>query len=202
MHRTGHLGLAMCCWTVVASVALLPGRPALAVLGGVVCVWFATVPDVDLSLPGVRHRGPTHSLAFAAAFGAFAAFSTLELVAALRHPAVAPHVGAIWEPFLAALPDPARPHVAALTASRPVAAVVGLAAATAVCSHVLGDALTPMGVELLWPVTDANVSVGIVRAGNPVANYGALVAGAGALGHLLLVGERLASLSARVPALG
>lgn len=189
----------MCCWTAVAAALLLPERPVLALLGGVVCVWCATVPDVDLSLPGVRHRGPTHSLAFAAAFGAAVAAATLGLAEPLRHPSVAPSVAPAWSATLEALPGVLSRHLEVLADERAVAATTGLAGATAVVSHALGDALTPVGVELLWPLSEENVSVGVVRASNPVANYGAFFAGTGALALLLTGSDVVAGLGPDVP---
>jgi inner membrane protein len=43
--------------------------PELALVTGVMMVWFAMLPDIDHRLPLVDHRGVTHSLLFAFLIG-------------------------------------------------------------------------------------------------------------------------------------
>ena len=52
----------------VASLYLLVavGQPLAALLTGGAMLWLAMLPDVDHRVPGIPHRGPTHSLLFAA----------------------------------------------------------------------------------------------------------------------------------------
>ena len=58
-----------------------------------------------------------------------------------------------------------------------VAYGAGGLAAFAVLAHLLADALTPMGVPLLWPLTDRRFSLGVTPAGNVFWNGGLLVLG-------------------------
>lgn len=181
MFRTGHLGLAILCWTVVAAALLLPDHPALAVFGGLVCVWFATVPDVDMSLPGVQHRGPTHSLVFSVVFGGVVAAVVLSLHRVAQLPVASSVWASLREPLAAVAPEVLAAFVDALPGVVTVAAISGLAATVSVLSHVLGDALTPAGVELFWPVNTERYSLDLVLASNAVANYLAFVVGVGAV---------------------
>lgn len=50
-------------------------------------------------------------------------------------------------------------------------------AAFAIVAHLLADALTPMGVPLLWPLTRRRYSLGVTPAGNVFWNGGLLVLG-------------------------
>lgn len=128
MYRHGHLGIAMLALAPVAFGLLSAGLPLLAVVVCAVVLQLATLPDVDHRLPFVSHRGPTHSLAFAALVGGLLAGA-----AAVAVPAVG-----------AAVP-------VALPAGLPPAAFGFLLGFGAVFLHLLGDVITPMGVNFLWP---------------------------------------------------
>ena len=43
--------------------------------------------------------------------------------------------------------------------------------------HLLADVVTPAGLKPFWPVSDRRYTLDIVRADNPLANYGLLVLG-------------------------
>jgi len=109
---------------------------------------FASLPDVDHRLPFVEHRGATHSLAFALAVGTALA-------------------GLCW----VLVGRPAAPTDSELVV---FAFAVG---ALSICSHLLGDVLTPAGIRPFWPLWNRRFTVRIVRAKNRVANYLFLAAG-------------------------
>jgi inner membrane protein len=69
VYRRGHWGVSLLVFAPVGFALLLFDRPVLAVGGGVAMLWLSTLPDVDHRVPGVAHRGPTHTLAFAVAVG-------------------------------------------------------------------------------------------------------------------------------------
>jgi inner membrane protein len=98
-------------------------------------------------VPLVTHRGPTHTLWFAVLVGA--AFAGLAWVVT---GAVAPGSDA----------PGTRATLVALAFAFGVLVIV---------SHVLADALTPMGVEPFAPVSEVWYSADLVRADNSVANY-------------------------------
>ncbi|MEF8808665.1 metal-dependent hydrolase [Natronomonas sp.] len=156
MYKTGHYGTALLCYAPVGYL-LLSVDPGLAVLGGIGAVAFSRVPDYDLRVPGISHRGITHTLLF-----------LLVVTAALAGVSVA-----LAEQFGT---DPL------LTGG--LGAIVGV---VAIGSHLLADALTPSGVPLLWPLSSRRFSVALATASNPIANYGLLTLGVGltvALGYL------------------
>ncbi|GAD53040.1 putative membrane-bound metal-dependent hydrolase [Halarchaeum acidiphilum MH1-52-1] len=69
MYRTGHYGVSLIVYAPVLAACLLLGARELALVGGVGMLALAPVPDYDQRVPGVRHRGVTHTLAFAAFTG-------------------------------------------------------------------------------------------------------------------------------------
>ncbi|GAB3411870.1 hypothetical protein GCM10027435_04040 [Haloparvum alkalitolerans] len=148
MHRTGHYGAALCLYAPVGFLALAAGFAELAVAGGVVAVGGATVPDLDLRVPFLPHRGPTHTVWFAAAVAA---------ACALGGGALGAGSGAL--------------------AAVGVGAFAALAGAVAIGSHLLADAMTPMGIRPFAPLRDDRYSLEAARAANPIANYGLLALG-------------------------
>jgi inner membrane protein len=149
VYQQGHHGVSLLLFAPVAHQLLTAGEPLLAIVTGGVFVGLAMLPDVDHQLPGIPHRGPTHSLLFAGLVGA--AFA------------------AIWS-FLGS--------AFGLSGGLGLSTVeYGFAlGAGAVLAHLVGDTLTPMGVNYLWPV-DRELSLSLVTADNTAANYGLLGGG-------------------------
>jgi inner membrane protein len=148
MYRTGHYGAALLTYAPVGAALLLAGFEAAAVTGGAGVLALARLPDYDLRVPLISHRGPTHTLAFALLVGAVVG-GVLGGLAGTTSPGRAVAVGAFG--FL-----------------------VGF---LAVASHLLADALTPAGIELFWPVSSKNYSLSLVGADSTVGNYGLLALG-------------------------
>lgn len=148
MLKSGHYGAALLLYAPVGFV-LLSTDPVAALLVGAGALALARVPDYDLHVPGIAHRGPTHSLLFLVLFSLSLAGIAL---------AATDHLGI--EPYPAV-------HLAA---------VVG---AVSVSSHLLADAITPSGVPLLWPLSGRRFGLDLALSTNPIANYGLLAAGVG-----------------------
>ena len=68
MYQLGHYGIALLCYAPVARLLLGAGEPQAAVAFGLLVAGAAVVPDCDEFLP-IPHRGPTHTVWFAAAVG-------------------------------------------------------------------------------------------------------------------------------------
>lgn len=166
MHRTGHYGAGLLAWAPV-GYALLSVDPTLAFVGGLGVLLLSTLPDVDLALPFVAHRGVTHTLVFLLAVsGALAVLG--------------------WH--LGGTADGATTGPATVASGPAAGAAFGfLVGVVGVGSHLLSDVLTPMGVPLLWPVTDRRYSVQLTPSRNPVANWTLLLLGLLATAAALLV---------------
>ncbi|GAB6878963.1 metal-dependent hydrolase [Halorubrum gandharaense] len=151
MYWRGHVGIALLAYAPVAGLVLEAGQPGLAVAGGLLAVGFATLPDADQSLP-IPHRGPTHTLAFAVVAGVLTA-----LVAAGVALATGLAVPA-WTPHF-----------------------VGTVVTVTLCSHIAGDAITPMGIQPFRPLSAFHFTLDLTPAKNPLANYLFLAGGVLAL---------------------
>jgi len=145
MYRTGHYGAALIVYAPLGLLLLLAGRPMLAVGGGALSLSLASLPDVDQRLPFVDHRGVTHTVGFALVVGSV-------LGVAGWFVAAESGVGTAGE--LATL-----------------AAAVGT---VAIGSHLLADAITPMGITPWWPLSTRHYTADLCRADNTLANYALL----------------------------
>lgn len=148
MHREGHIGAALLAYAPLGLIALAVGARALALLGGLVAVAGAMLPDLDMRVPLVPHRGPTHTVWFAAAVG---------VVGALAGVAVGLDGG--------------------IPAAAGSAAYGFLVGAVTVGAHLAADALTPMGIQPWTPLSKRTYSLELVHASSPIANYLLLAGG-------------------------
>ena len=159
MYSRGHVGLGLLAYAPFAGVALDAGEPGVAVVGGGLAVAIAPLPDVDQWLP-VAHRGPTHTLVFAAVVGALVA-----LAAGVGDGAGVARALGIADPSLPAWTP----------------AFLGATAAVTLCSHLAGDAITPMGIRPFRPVSGVHYTLGLTPARNPRANAAFLAVGVAAV---------------------
>lgn len=163
VYRTGHYGAALLAYAPVGFVVVAWGLQTLALVGGLLAVGLATLPDFDQRVPFVEHRGPTHTVWF------------VFLVAIL--------LGAIGG--LAGRSE----GLAATLGLGTFGFVVG---AVAIGSHVAADALTPAGVRPFAPVNSRKYTYSVTKAKNPVANYLLLAMGAAAAAGAFVLGTRVA----------
>lgn len=165
MYRHGHVGAALLLYAPLGFVALLVAGTQAAFVGAIVAGGLAMLPDVDMRIPFVRHRGPTHTVWFALAVGL-----VLGVLGGLRGVQTGP---------LSALGD---------------FAFGFLVGALTVASHVAADALTPAGVRPFWPLDDRRYTYHVARASNPIANYALLGLGSAAAILALALGNWIAAL--------
>jgi len=175
VYRAGHLGISLLVVAPVGYLLVSLDAPVAALVTGGAMLWLAMLPDVDHRLPLVEHRGPTHSLLFAGLVGgAFAAIGLL--LSSLG--------GGALGPELLGLDQFSNVGLAAFGFA------VGF---LGVLAHLLGDLLTPAGVNLFWPVP-TEYSLYITRADNTLANIGLFLLGVfavGVAGALVLQGPPL-----------
>lgn len=164
MFRQGHYGAALLVYAPFGTWLASEGHTLLAVIGGAVMISFAMLPDVDHSIPIVPHRGPTHSLLFAAGVGAAGAV-----------------VGDALDGYSNLLSFDMVLVLLGTVEIQGLALFGGFVGALAVLAHLLADVLTPAGVPLFWPLSRHTTSLGLVRADNTIANYLLLGLGAAAV---------------------
>lgn len=183
MYRSGHVGISLLLYAPVLIVtgvfveALFP----LAILGSFllvdpllvvvlltkftyskvlfhlsqISISLSTVQDADRHIPGVEHRGITHTIWFAAGMGIVTGvFGTLLVVM----------VGA-----------PVFPEKGLGVLSATVLCLyIGLHAGL---SHLLADVLTPSGIQPLSPWSERHFTLNAIRADNTIANLGTFFVG-------------------------
>ena len=157
MYQNGHYGAALLAYAPVGFATTVAGFQTLALAGGALAVALATLPDFDIRIPAVDHRGPTHTLWFAVLVGLAVAAGG----------------------FLLGQSQGATTAIA-------LAGFAFLVGFLSICSHIAADALTPMGVTPFTPFSGRHVTYDVVPAKHTVANYALLGAGlaasAGAFG--------------------
>lgn len=141
MHRWGHLGASLLTYAPIGGGLLAAGHERLAVAGGVVAAAAASLPDFDELVPGVAHRGPTHTLWFALGLGGL--------------------LGAVCA---VAGSDADRAD------ARRRAGVVGFAAFLSAVTHVAVDSLTPMGTRPFTPLWERSYGFDVVLSRNRRGN--------------------------------
>jgi inner membrane protein len=163
MHRNGHYGAALLAYAPVGFLALAFGFSVAAAGGAVLAVALAMVPDWDQRIPGIKHRGVTHTVHFAVAVGAFTGL-------------LGAGVGA------SSTTDPT-PFVFI------GAGIFGATTGTlSILAHIGADALTPMGVKPLGE-DGPHISYGVCRADSTLGNYGLLALGGTAALVAFYLGE-------------
>ncbi|WP_135303713.1 metal-dependent hydrolase [Haloarcula amylovorans] len=74
MYLLGHLGVGMLAFAPLAHRLCRTGRGRLACIGMATVLLLASSPDVDTYIPGIAHRGITHTVWAALLVGALLAF--------------------------------------------------------------------------------------------------------------------------------
>lgn len=166
MFRPGHYGVALALYAPVGGWLLALGHPIVAVAGGAGVLWLTMIPDWDLRVPFVSHRGPTHTLAFAGLLtgGAWAAVGAGATAAGFGSYVVGP------------------------VSLRAFAAGI---VALALLAHLAADLLTPMGVALFWPISDRRYSLSVTPADSTAWNYALFAFGIFATGAAAYLGIEL-----------
>lgn len=157
MYRLGHQGVNLVLFAPVLFVSVVAGYPLAGVAGVAVVFTTASLPDVDIRLPLVEHRGITHTVWAALVAGAGTA--ALAWVA----------TGAFAE------------GVAALGLTRSVAAAyAGGLVAFSVLGHLVGDVLTPAGITPWHPLSTRQYTLSVCPAKSWLANRLLFAGGVGA----------------------
>lgn len=159
MHREGHLGAALGLYAPVGFFTYVAGSPVPAVAGAGVACLLAMLPDQDIRIPLVSHRGITHTVWFALLIGGVLGAAGAFLGGQTGTQGV---LGAGGFGF-----------------------VVGF---VTIASHILADALTPMGVKPFAPLRNRTYTLALVTASNPIANYALLLVGGALAGGALYLG--------------
>jgi inner membrane protein len=154
--------MALLGYAPVGFALLAVDGDILAFLGGAIVVGGAMIPDIDQRVPGISHRGPTHTVWFALAIG-----TLLGGAGAV----IGQETGVFGTAVLGAFG-------------------FGIGVLT-IGAHLLADALTPAGIRPFRPLSEAKYTLAITRADNAIANYLLLAIGLFAAGAALVGAQNL-----------
>lgn len=203
MHRRGHRGITLLASAPIVYAGLQLNLPLLALCSVLGIAAIEPLPDWDFWLPGLRHRGVSHSVLAALAVGAILGGSgwliggyttailravptwssaVLDLVASVGLPA--PLTEAIH-----ASTQTLERHIAAAT-QRPIdryaVALTGSAIGVyAILVHLLGDIMTTRGIRPFLPFSHRRIAPSPLRASNPTVNEGLFILGVLGMGLAL-----------------
>ena len=171
MHRRGHVGIALLAYAPVVYVLLTTDRPALAVFGAIALLLVEPIPDNDIWIPWLSHRGTSHSLFCALLVGVVLGglgwlvgerFATgfADLLAGGDVSTVGVFAGVFgW------LATRVRSLDSALLARFGFVAGV-----SGVIVHLLGDIITVSGIHPFLPLSRRRISLSGLRADSTLAN--------------------------------
>ncbi|ELZ45792.1 membrane-bound metal-dependent hydrolase [Halorubrum californiense DSM 19288] len=160
MYRKGHVGASLVVYAPFGFLVAALASIEVGLVGAAGVASLAMVPDLDTRVPFVKHRGITHTVWFALLVGV--AFGVVGLAAGLR-----------------------RGVVEALL----FGGAGLLFGVVTIVSHLLADALTPMGIRPFAPLRDTEYTLDLFTAANPIANYALLGLGGVVAAAALVAGE-------------
>lgn len=171
MYHAGHQGISLLIYSPVAYLLIEAGYPVLALFGAALMIGLASFPDIDLRFSFLDHRGFTHTIAFAALIAAILAggalvFGQVVVIGGMEYLASASFIP---HEITAPLTENAD-VLAARYGGVPLAAFTFVMSILGICSHLIGDVITPMGIRPLWPLSRRSFSLGITTAGNTLSN--------------------------------
>ena len=160
VYRKGHVGASLVVYAPFGFLVTALVSIEVGLVGAAGVASLAMVPDLDTRIPFVKHRGITHTVWFALLIGL--AFGLVGLAVGLQTGVV--------EALL-------------------FGGAAFLFGAVTIVSHLLADALTPMGIRPYAPVSDTEYTLDLFTAANPLANYGLLGLGGVVVAVALVAGD-------------
>lgn len=152
MHQQGHLGITL----LIASCVLFIMGPVYGIIATGLMLQVMMLPDVDQRIKNLRHRGPTHTFAFALGVGIITASAIAYPVELCQETAV--QYGLV-------------PSFMIDTVS--IWLFIGATVTTSLAGHIAGDIITVGGgyrVRPLWPLSERTVALGLCRSDSDVGN--------------------------------
>jgi membrane-bound metal-dependent hydrolase YbcI (DUF457 family) len=200
MHRRGHVGVTLLAVAPIAYYFVSNGTPLLALLSWVGIQAVEPLPDWDLQVSGLQHRGLSHSLLAALLVGSVLGASGWVLSGSVNDLLLAvpsvlstgfdqgtvvadrfSHVLTVLnlQPLTISIERLGLFSTSAI--DRHVIALFGFAVGVyGIIAHLLGDVITVRGIQPFRPISHWRISLSPLRANSPTANTGLFVLGVGA----------------------
>ena len=177
MYRPGHIGVWLLLYSPIAFALFKAGEPIVVIFGAIVVFVTEPIPDRDMNIPFLKHRGFSHTIGFALLVGGI-----LGVLGNFLGDRAFVIVGeAISNPGVG---DLGREIITARNAVDETAlAGYSFAFGTfGILAHLVGDVLTPMGIRPFWPLSSRSFSLSLTRAKNPFTNGLLMILGVAAAG--------------------
>lgn len=165
MYRDGHVGVALLGYSPIVYWLAAADQLTAMALGLVGVVFGCTLPDLDMQISWLKHRGLSHSVVAAGVIG---------IVYALA---------GVWLAFQGTVPV-----ATTLLGLLQAAAFAFAIGAGAVILHLLGDVLTPMGIRPWQPWSNREYTLNVTTAANSDANEFLLKSGSAAFVAAVVLG--------------
>ncbi len=164
MHREGHHGLNALLYAPIAVVTAYVGSVELAVIGAVIMVGLSSIPDFDRHFDNNMNSNR----------------SDLWTLVPIRHRGF---THTVWFALIIGVFTSGLALIMAPPQHAPeLIAAFGFATGfLGIIGHILGDAMTPMGVRPFKPIKSTKYSLAWFTAKNRIANWGFLFIGGTAL---------------------
>lgn len=169
MYQRGHTGITL----LIGSGILVFWGPLYGIAATGLMLQVTMLPDIDQRLVDVRHRGPTHTIAFAFAVAIMTA-SAVAYPIELCHELLLQR----WSLSVGTLP------------SLDIWMFVSVTLFLAQVGHILGDILTVGGgykIRPLWPLSTRPVALGIWQSDSDVGNAALFACGCSTMVIVLVV---------------
>ena len=188
MHRRGHVGMALLAYAPVGFLFLQDRQIGLALLGLIGVLTVEPLPDSDFWLPGLRHRGTSHSILCAlvvgAVIGALGWFIGNQVVVVFAN--VLADLDTTTVGIFAGLFQWTAEQLRRLD-GRTLAGFGFAVGVFGIVVHLLADAITVAGIRPLLPLSRWRLSLSSIRSDSPVANTGLLALGVLVIAAVFLV---------------
>jgi inner membrane protein len=184
MYRHGHIGIALLVLAPISYALILRNQVALAGLLALGILIIEPLPDNDHWIPGLSHRGVSHSLLAAGIVGLLCAgFGWLlgrYLTVPLAHWLQATILPVTSVSAIAIMTE----QLATLTPGTLVGLgfIVGF---LGICVHLAGDIITVSGIQPYLPFSRQRISLTNLRAASTLANTVFLLLGVLAMGIVI-----------------
>lgn len=145
MHARGHKGIGLLLYAPITYALLRLNQPILAIGGLVLVLTLSMLPDKDMVIALLPHRGPTHTIWFALAVGA--ALGGIGIIIQLG-----------------------LDKIGIVAVAVPVVFLFGIGFLS-ILYHIIGDALNPSGVRPYTPVSRKKHALGLTKSNSFVWNW-------------------------------
>jgi inner membrane protein len=169
-------------YSPIAFALFNAGKPIVAVFGAVIVFITEPLPDRDMNIPVMDHRGASHTIVCALLIGGILGFLGYFLgdrVFVIVGEAISNQgIGDLGQRIIAARN---------IIDEGALAGYSFAFGTFGILTHLVGDVITPMGIKPFWPLSSRSFSLSLTRAKNPIANGLLMILGAAAAGGTLFL---------------